>query len=302
MAVQVGCGPTWAIDGPPPSAPMHTLVGAARVIEDVSDDEVERWANGVKVYPYPSGAAATWDAQAGGSNVAEKSYGGGIGLPEFRAMVAYVGETCTAAGIWGGGLTQDESQSRFVARAMAVLTATESAAVEAEFMSGALLGGYGQPYLADTNADLLASGAAVSVKEGFARLENAIAVTGKQGFIHCSPGAVLIAGGLGIVWRDDRGPAGAPVLRTVNGTVTIPGYGYVGNSKPANGSAPNDHEEWMYATGPVELRRSRSILLPDTVAEAFSRRDNSISYLVERYYVADWDTELQAAVLVDWRT
>jgi hypothetical protein len=280
---------------------MHTLVGAARVIEDTTEDEVERWANGVRVYPYPAGTAESWDAQAGGSNVVAKSYGGIDALPEFRAMVAFVGERCTAAGIWGGGLTEAESQARFVGRATRVLEATESWAVERELMSGALLGGYGQPYLADTNADLLASGAAVSVKEGFARLENAIAETGKQGWIHCSPGAVLLAGGLGIVWRDDRGPAGAPVLRTVNGTITVPGMGYVGASKPASGSAPNDHEEWMYATGPVELRRSRAILLPDQVSQALDRGNNDISYLVERYYVADWDTELQAAVLVDWR-
>ena len=38
MAVQVGCGPTWSIDGPPPTAPLHTFVGAARVFEDVTDE------------------------------------------------------------------------------------------------------------------------------------------------------------------------------------------------------------------------------------------------------------------------
>lgn len=301
MAIQVGCGPTWSVDGPPPTAPLHTLVGAARVVEDVSDDQVERWANGVRVYGYPEGPAKSWDAGVG-STVIEKTYGGGQAIPEFRALIAYLGETCTAAGIWGGGLSEAEAQQRFVDRAERVLSATDSWAVEREIMSGELLGGYGQPFLADTNADLLNGGVAVSVKEGFARLENEIALTGQQGWIHCSPGAVVMAGALGILWRDSVGPAGSPVLRTVNGTITVPGYGYVGASKPADGSAPNDHQEWMYASGPFELRRSRPFVIPERVEQALSRNRNDISYLVERYYVADWDTQLQAAVLVDWRT
>lgn len=294
---QVGCAPTWPIDGPPPSPPWFTLLDAARVLEDVDAAQIERWQNGVKVYPFPPGPAAAWDANAVGSQMVAKGEGTPVELPDFSPLTVYLAESCSTGGIWGGGLSPEQAQDRFVSRATKALDAVESAALEAEFMGGDALGN--NPHLGDGNGDFLNGSAVTSLVNAIALLENAIAATGKAGFIHLSPAAALTASGKHVLWRDDRGPGGAPVLRTVNGTVVIPGYGYVGQSKPDGKNAPTGTQEWIYATGPVEIRRSAPFVLPGTVGEALNRSINKIVYRVERYYVVDWDVQLQAAVLAD---
>lgn len=303
MTVQAGCGPTWAIDGPPPQAPLHTLLGASRIVEDVTQGDVERWINGVKVYPAPLGPAHVWDAQASGSSRLQKTFAGATGLPQFQAMAVYLGDTCTAAGISGGGLSQDESQARYVARATQAFGAVEAAAVEHEFMTGEILGGV-NPHLSDGNATVIGGAGGRNIRIAFAELENAIAVTGRAGVIHCTPAAALVASSYNMLAPPAPGPRSATgdtsVIRTVNGTIVVPGYGYVGASAPAGQAGAGTHQEWVYATGPVEVRRSQTFLVPEDVAQAVDRRTNSIAYLVERYYVADWDTTLQAAVLADW--
>ncbi len=65
-------------------------------------------------------------------------------------------------------------------------------------------------------------------------------------------------------------------------------------------------EEWAYATGPVDIRRSEIFTTPDTLAQALDRslgasnsRPNTITYRAERYFAVDWDSALQAAVRID---
>lgn len=294
---QVGCAPTWPINGPPPAPPWFTLLDAARVPDDLDAGGYERWQNGVTVYPFPPGPAEPWDANGTGSDFVTKNTGTGVELPDFGPLTVYLGEQCSTFGIWGGGLSEAQAQDRFVARATAALDAVESAGLEKELMGGGALGL--NPHLADGNGDFLNGSAVTSLVNAIALLENAIAATGRAGWIHMSPGAALVASGRHILWRDDRGPGGQPVLRTVNGTIVIPGYGYVGESQPDGKAAPTGTQEWIYATGPVEVRRSELVLLPGTVAQALDRDTNTIVYRVERYYVLDWDVQLQAAVLAD---
>lgn len=295
MTVQVGFGPLWRIDGPAPQPPVYTLINASRVSDDVDSEEIERWINGVVVYPYPPDQAYSWDTCAPGSTATNKAVGGAIPLPEFGAMTVYLAETCSSFGIYGADLSNDEAQARFVARASASFAAVEAAAVEAEFMAGAVLGN--NPHLADGNGSFPAGNTAQKVLIGFSYLENEIAGTGKQGVIHCSPAAATIAQTNRLLGEDRNG-----ILRTrANGTTVVPGYGYAQvNSTPAGRAAAGAHQEWIYATGPVEVRRSNSFQMPGELAQALDRANNSITYRVERYVVVDWDTTLQSAVLVDW--
>lgn len=295
---QVGCGPTWVIDGPPPRPREYTLLSASRVIDDVDDGTVERWLNGAKVYPYAPETPSAWDPTLGsGSTQGEKDEGGARALPQFGALVVYQPDSCTMAGIMGGGITPEEAQARFVDRAKLVLAATEAFAVEHEFMNGTLLGA--NPHLADGDATELNGGSATSILNAFALLENAIGETGRDGVIHCTPAAALVASGKHVIWRDERGPGGMPVLRTINGTIVIPGAGYVGAQNPPHLPVAGGTKEWIYATGPIEIRRSAPFTNPENVSEALDREDNTIVYRVERYYLADWDVTLQAAVLAD---
>lgn len=287
---QVGYGPLWRIDGPLPLPPVYSLLNTARVISDADSGGVERWINGVTVYPYPTDAAGVWDACAQGSEAVDKADGGSVSEPEFGAMVVYLAETCSSFGIWGQNLSNEEAQNRFTARATAAMAAVESSAVEAEFMAGAVLGN--NPHLADGNGTINTT--ATSVSNAIAYLENQIAETGRRGVIHMSPAAATKATVDRLLFVDGQ------ILHTILGTPIVPGYGYVGNSRPAGGApAPTAVQEYMYATGPIEVRRSTMFVLPETVSQALDRRTNTITYRAERYYTVDWDTELQVAVLTD---
>lgn len=285
-------GPPWRIDGPLPQAPPHTLLQVARIVDDLDSGGIPRWINGVQVYPYPSDLPGAWDACNHGTQT--KSDGTPVGLPEFGAFTVYLGETCSSYGIWGAGLSDTEAQTRFNARVKAAFSATEAFAVEKEFMAGALMGL--NPYLADGNGVINTT--AVSVLQAFVTLENLIAATGKRGVIHCSPGAAVIARDHHLIPTPDVGNMN-DTLYTINGNAVVPGFGYVGVSRPAGSTAPNANQEYIYATGPIEVRRSETYIMPGTVKEALDRAANTITYRAEREYVVDWDTTLQAAVRAD---
>lgn len=283
----------WRIEGPAPVPPRYTLIGASRVVTDV-DEGVERWAGGARVYPFPADEAHVWDACALGTET--KVEGEAVTSPDFGAMTVYLAITCSTLGISGGGLTPREVQDRFVARAKAVFGAVEAAAVEREFMAGEVLL---NPHLADGEGVFPWGDGSTCVPNAFALLEDAIAATGRQGLIHCSP-AVASAGSRDhLLFPDDR--ASAPVLRTVNGTVVVPGYGYAAGATPAGGAHPDAGatEAWVYATGPVEVRRSEVMVNPETYAQALDRGENVVTFRAERTYLVTWDAVFQAAVLAD---
>lgn len=317
----IGYGPLERIDGPPPLAPLYGLLAAAqapaagvRLVVDTYDGQVvdlsagngpsmeevlaelraagsipanagqERWLNGVEVFPYPPDAGSIHDACATGTS-AVKGDGEEVTNPQFGAITAYVAETCRSYKIW--------DQAAFRARAVAALSAVESSIVARHFLTGEGLS-TPNPHLADGNADILNGGHVTNAMNGLALLEQAIAETGRQGIIHCSP-QFAEGAAFGRLSLDNR----TGVIRTINGTVVIPDYGYAVSATPTGGSSPAGTQEWIYATGPVDIRRSEVFVLPENVSEALDRTNNAVTYRAERYYLIDWDTELQAAVLAD---
>lgn len=312
---QVGFGPLWRIDGPPPLAPKYGLLQAAEVpaagVQLVTDldptltpEEAaargllgdqsagqERWINGVEVYPYPPDMGDVFDPCSGSGSASHvKGFGSDVKHPRFGAMTVWLAETCTSYKVW--------NQQAFIARAVAALSAVEGPTVGKEFMGGLRLPD--NPFLADGSGDFPTGDTVTSVVNGLSILENYIAQSGRQGLIHCTPGAATAMRDRFTI--DDK----TGVLRTINGIVVIPDFGYVGAPSPPGHTDASGTEEWMYATGPIEIRRSPMFTLPETVAEALDRglgatngKANSITYRAERYYLVDWDTEVQGAVLVD---
>lgn len=333
--------PTWRVDGPLPIPPVHGLVPAAasdaagvRIVVDTTigpvddstigqdgslepglyrkadgsiwlrvpsapDEQVyvpdlagrERWLNGVAVYPYPEDAPSVWDACA--AHPVQKSFGSNATPPEFNTLTVVQSITCTSQ--------QVPDEAAFRARAVVAIAAKESFAVAREFMSGATLSS--QPYLADGMGTFPNGNVATRPNHALQILEAAIGLTGSLGVIHCSPMMATALLGTGFVIQDKTG-----VIRTINGNVVIPDGGYVGVSTPVGHPTPGPTEEWAYATGPVDLRRSDIFTTPDTRTEALDRgtssgatngRPNTFTYRAERYYSAVWDVVLQAAVLVD---
>jgi hypothetical protein len=334
---------TWPVDGPPPLPPVHGLLRAAaavaagvRFVVDTAAGPVdensiapgdaeleqglyrkgdgtiwmrlaggaedvqvyvpanagrERWLNGVAVWPYPPDVPEVWDSCAGGSGPSEKSSGTETELPEFGALTISLPISCTAR--------QVPDQAAFRARAVATINAVESYAVARELMAGDVFSS--QPYLADGFWTFPNGDAATKPSHGLQVLEQAIAQTGRLGIIHCSPMLATALMGTGFALRDDTG-----VIRTINGIVVIPDFGYADAVTPNGHPAPGPTEEWAFATGPVDIRRSEVFTTPDTQAEALDRglgatndEPNRFTYRAERYYATDWDTELQAAVLID---
>ena len=113
--------------------------------------------------------------------------------------------------------------------------------------------------------------------------------------IHATPGVVSH-------WfsnqREDRpGDERQPALITVNGTRVVSGGGYEG-ATPSGGGAAAAGQSWAFATGPVEVRHSEVAVLD--IAEVLDRSNNDVTFRAERYVLATWDTQLQAAVLIDW--
>lgn len=334
---------TWPVDGPRPLPPVHGLLRAAEsdaagvsIILDTADGPAdvntihptdagleeglyrnpdgsvwmrqpdgstsqvwtpmeagrERWLNGVAVWPYPTDVPGGYDACSDDT----KPFGAGITPPEFNALTVVEPVSCTMRQITKNGKPNEEM---FRARAVTVLAATESFAVAHELMSGANFAS--QPYLADTACTFPNGQAATKPNHGLQVLEQAISLTGRLGVIHCSPMLATALLGQGFVIQDKTG-----VIRTINGYVVIPDGGYVNVSKPVLGVAPTSTEEWAYATGPIDIRRSEIFTTPDTLAQALDRslgatnhNPNQLTYRAERYYVASLDTALQAAVLID---
>lgn len=301
MTTQIGFGPLYAIDGPPPLAPMFGLIPAAaapaagvRILADGDEGGVERWGNGVEVWPFPPDTGHTWAFTATGSEAGAKLFGDeydeGVN-PQFDSFTAYLPVTCPS---WKVSSNPNE----FTARAVAAFEAVESSIIAREFLNGIRLPE--NPHLADGSGLFPNGDAVTSVKNGIAWLEDAIASTGRQGVIHTTPAVTVIASDR-LLLDNHSG-----VIRTINGTVVIPDAGYVNGRAPTAHTDATGTQEWIYATGPIDIRRQATpSIVPVSEKEALDRtgaltgRPNRVTYRVERDYLVDWDVQLQAAVRVD---
>lgn len=270
--------PRFPVDGPRPIPPRYRLLDVATIVEEPS----LRWQSGVAVWGYPSDLPQAFDPCSTGT-FRTKDAGTAPLLPEFEAFELYVPITCTARGL------HDEAD--FEARALAIFAARESAAVEREFAFGEVM--VTNPYLTDANVDVLAAAAVQSGQDGLGYLAQAIGATFQAGMIHATPAVVNAA------WAEHYLHRESNQLLTTGGIPVVQGYGYAG-AIPSGQGAPGATQDWVFATGPVEVRRGNPILVPGTLAEALDRAQNTITFRVERSYLVTWDTALQSAVLIDW--
>lgn len=282
-----GYGTAWPIEGPPPVRRRLGLLQAAdapaagvRIVTDLDAGGVERWASSARVWPWPSTPASTWDACASSSQQDTKDTDDPVDLPEFFAFDVYLAVTCSAVGL--------HNDATYRARASAALDVAEGHAVEHEFLSGERM--TNNPHLADGAGTFPNANTSTDVVNGLALLE--VALGDRLGLVHMSP-AVAVAASSRTVVSPDGG-----VLRTINGTPVIAGSGYDGRA-PSGHTAKSGTKEWIYATGPVDVRRGAQRLVPDTLGEALDRETNTIRVYGERVYLVTWDTVVQAAVLVD---
>lgn len=275
-------GAPFPIDGPAPQKPRYGLLDAATFVPT----EDERWANGVDVWPFPPDGVLG-QVPCGSGSGAQKSTGGAVPRKTFAAFTAYLAATCNARGI----ATNDE----FRARAVAAFAAVEGAAAEKQLASG--IYSSDSPYLTDVNLTspdgTVLSLTSTSPENALALLENAIGRTQRAGMIHTDPATAT-------AWRSKLliEPSGATMYSVATGTPISVGRGYIG-SKPFGHSAPSACQGWVYATGPVQYRRSVDVTVYGDIAANLDRVNNVLTFRAERDYVVYWDGILQAGVLVD---
>ncbi len=259
------------LDGPRPVAPPHSLLNTPGVVVEQGDG---RWLNGVVLDTYPTDPPSVWDPCSAGT-VRVKEDGNNRPLPTFDAFVVYVPTTCSMFSSTG---------LREMTRV--ALEANASWGVEHGLAFGVT--GLSNPALGDANLVQLGADG-ISVAEGLARLENAIGATGIKGMIHATPGAISR---MNTDALEDTGE-----LVTSNGTPVVSGGGYIGVHPHAK-TAPSDGKDWIFATGPVEVRLGDPTL--SDLRTSLDRSDNTVTFRAERPALATWDTALQVGVLVDW--
>jgi hypothetical protein len=272
-------GPRLDLNGPPPVAPPHSLLNTPGV---VVERDSGRWLNGVNIRAYPEDTPSLWEPCSEDA-YRTKTDGETGRITTFDSFVCYLPITCSSLGVY-----QD-----LQGQAEAVLDATYSMPVEEALSQGVF--GSTNPFFGDTNLDILGGGV-VTPSTGLAYLENAIAATGRKGMIHATPAIIsaLAAGGYNLdpdAFVEPRG------LLTMNGTPIVSGDGYIG-ADPVSGTSPGAGQDWMFATGPVEVRLG-DVAMTD-VSQSLDRSDNILTFRAERYVLASWDGALQAGVLVDW--
>lgn len=265
-------GPPVVLDGPLPVAPPRSLLTVPGVLQDPGDN---RWLNGVALWGYPEGVAETWDPCSDGT-YRDKSSASTIPTPDFGSFVAYLPVTCSSF-----SLASDPAG--FADKAEKALDAVISYTIEAALSQGIPMST--NPYLTDANVSILNSGNAVTPTVGISYLEDAIGATGRQGMIHLTPGAAT-----GFFGTD-------PANVTGLGTPVAVGGGYVG-AQPFGGGAAAAGQSWAFATGPVRAWIESELTL--NIKDVLDRDSNDVTFRAERYALVEWDTALQAAVLIDW--
>lgn len=269
-------GPALDLDGPLPVARRHSLLLTDGVRKEGGGD---RWLNGVNVYGYPKGVPKVWEPCSTGT-FRVKEEGSEIDSPRFDPLAIYFPLQCSGIALG--------DYSAFTSRAEMVLDATLSHGVESALAGGAVLSN--NPFFGDASLTAL-SGSAVAPGVGLRYLENAIGeLTGRAGLIHATP-AVVDAWGAGHGLRDNDD------LVTPAGTKVVSGSGYIGIN-PVSKPASADTVDWVFATGPVEVRVETAMAL--TQDQSLDRSDNTVVIRAERFVLAEWDTSLQVGIRVDW--
>lgn len=276
MSVTAIAGPRLDLDGPRPVAPLHSLLNTPGVV--VAEDESGRWLNGVNLIGYPDSLPLTWNAcDPLVTSSAIKDEGDPGPQAQFDPFVCYLPVTCSAMSY------------PFIADwSKAVLEATYSFAVEAALVGSVHAGLGPNPSLGDANVVKPVGGTAKSPVIALSYLENAIGATGRKGMIHATPATITQLNTDTFLDPDQ--------LITTNGNQVVSGDGYIGAL--AAGVAPGAGQDWMFASGPVEVRISPMVITD--IRESLDRSDNTITFRAERWVLVTWDTSLQAAVLVDW--
>jgi hypothetical protein len=269
----------------------YGLLSAATLITDPDP----HWQQGTVAQLDPCGIPmAVTGGPCSATGITKSPSVTGLGASAAEPFSIYAWVNCAPVG------HGDELQD-LRARTEQLLTNGEGRAVESVFWTGNTANGPPEsihPHLAadaalfsdamgaqtvelQSAASVVTTGSPVSVVEGLALLEGALAECyGGEGVIHIPAAAVAHLSSMGVISRQGS------QLRTLMGNV-VAVYSS-GNRQGPDGTEPATGQAWMYATGAVWIRRSPIKGLGQRPADFVGRADNSTVYVVERTYVVDW--------------
>lgn len=266
------------VPAPPAAAPPHSLVRAA--ITNRDGDANGEWVRGLTYAPETCGGyRAISDCTA-----EEVDHGAADAPPdlvEYRPWDLQVQDPCAT--------TFGYSEELVTARLRRAADAIESFAIAHELFTGELakaeaaaLGGGAEPNLYLTNGPTVLGSGAVSPRRGLGMLEQAVgeALHGQQAFLHLSREALpLLWGNLSKVGQ---------LLYTAVDNVAVADAGYPGG--PPDGTSAVANVEWIYATGPVVVRRTPLVMDSVNEAQVIDTRTNTIRRTAAKRVAATFDT------------
>jgi len=275
-------------------APVVTPLpyGLLSVVQTPTDDADKRhWRNGIQFQGDPCDAAQTTQDPCPSPSAGFVKPPTADGLPAKGAesFTVYAYLPCNPVGYY-----QTAEQ-----RILNHFTMGEARAVERTFWTGIIdapVTGITYPHLAadtevasdglspvllQTAADVVVTGV-VDIVEGIGLLESALGTCfGGVGVIHAPRAAFAHMSANHLIYT--RGGT----AYTLADTPIAFGAGYPGTS-PA-GDTPAFGNVWLYATGPIMMRRDPEIKITATPAESLDRSVNTLNMIAERTYNLAWD-------------
>jgi hypothetical protein len=260
------------VPAPAVAAYRYGLYSAAAVVDPA--DTREFWA-GVEFEPLCARVPASTTAGDATAGHGGKTLPEGVDVAQATPLRLVTGVSANLPG-----------RDDLLERARQQLAVSEQQSLERYAWSGAA---GNRPRLADPATPVLAGSdtAAVTLPHAVGVLEEFLADR---------------VGGLGVIWAP-RWTAGywsqLSVNRVDGPRVVAPlGDPIVFASVPGVGPGPDGTqagggEAWLYATGPVMVRRS-PISMPPDLASALDRRTNEVFALAERHYTVGWGCAVAA--------
>lgn len=257
------------VPSPPATPPPHSLVRAADTTRD--GDE---WERGLQYAP----------EAPGGYRAAE--YCGTEEVDHTRPMEPYVDYQPWEARFYDPCETTfgyPGHQAEIEARLERIATATESYAIARELWTGELAkaAGLENHYLAKAPT-VLNAGVAVSPKRGLGLLEEAIgdSLMGSMAFLHCARAARPY------LWELDQQ---GNLLFTKIGNAIVCDAGYDGRAPDGEADSATDNVAWVYASGPVVVRRAPLVMYATRDAEVIDTETNQRYRTASKLVAATFD-------------
>ncbi len=279
----------YIVEPNPPEVPLYTLLTSSRPVRTSPDNpDVDRWISGMELgcnsCTYTLRTFDPCDPDPNSGSVIVQGDPGAV--RSSREYTPFGIDVIDSFSTFGFGALDVNEQGQEIIEVATIK------AVEREFWTGAAIPD--NPHLAQPSAtNITPAAGAVKLKVGVALLEQAFAdcAAGSTGVIHMTRYAGSLFGTSG---GDEEGVP----TRTGFGNIVVPGIGYTGTGP--TGAAPAAGRTWLYGTGPITVRLSDPVVVPESPSiGGVNTMNNTRTYRAQRFAAVTLDGCCHYAVEVD---